>query len=74
MDEYNGDHSLDEIRGELEAWEAHIERCGLGRRQRFIDWLAESLCARELALAIDSELERSELRKTYFRESYGPLA
>jgi hypothetical protein len=73
MVKYESEHSRDKLKCEIDAWKAHIERCGLGRRLRFIDWLATSFSARELALVIDSEIDRLELRKTYLRERYGPV-
>ena len=63
--------SLAMLKNELAAWKAHVEKSGLSDRLRFVQWLSEALGPQELALALDSEVERPGLWNTYLSERYG---
>ncbi|UCD56526.1 MAG: hypothetical protein JSV16_11915 [Candidatus Hydrogenedentota bacterium] len=59
------------VKAELQAWRIHVGRLRLDDRERFVGWLSEALTAQELALIIDSEVDRQTLWEIYLHEQYG---
>lgn len=65
-------HTLEELKRQVRAWEAHIDELGLIERKEFVLWLSQVIVPQEFALLVDSEVERGALWKIYLRERYGP--
>jgi hypothetical protein len=65
-------YSLKSLRQQANAWANHLDGLRLDDRERFVEWLSQALDSYELALLVDSEVDRRSLWKIYLSERYGP--
>lgn len=72
MSANTGENTVQELKRQVRAWEAHIDALGLDDRKRFVHWLSQVIVPQDFAILIDAEVERAALWKIYLRERYGP--